>query len=286
VSALPPQLWPLVVHPEHENRILDRLPATQVASPSLEFIQHTGSTGTPLVVAEGTTKPEITFQTSKVVIPMLKIAAHIAITWESIADTSGDGGLQDWFGYVQGELFREVQDYENLQLLSGVGGASAIQGLLNQSGILTHDASHDTGTGITALDSFEMAIAQMRTGAALAEPNLIVMHPFTWSNLRRVKDAYSRFLVAPDPTQDEARTLWGVPVLTTIAAQQGTAVMIDTTKFGFATIREALTMRVGYDSGDFTANMQRIVVEERLNLAIVRPTAVLRMANLPYVGGS
>jgi hypothetical protein len=45
-------------------------------------------------------------------------------------------------------------------------------------------------------------------------------------------------------------------------------------------------MRVGYDSGDFTANMQRIVVEERLNLAVVRPTAVLAVANLPYSGGS
>ena len=101
---------------------------------------------------------------------------------------------------------REVCDYENKQLLSGVGGASAVQGLLTQAGILQHDASKDTGTGITALDSFEIAIAAMRVGAALAEPNLIVMHPFTWSNLRRVKDGYYRFLVAPDPTQDEAKS--------------------------------------------------------------------------------
>jgi HK97 family phage major capsid protein len=136
------------------------------------------------------------------------------------------------------------------------------------------------------LDSFEEAVAQMRTAAALAEPDLIIMHPFTWSNLRRVKDGFYRFLVAPDPTQDEAKSLWGVPVLTTVACQQGTAVMLDTTKFGFATIREALVMRVGYDSGDVTANMQRIVVEERLNLAVVRPTAVLLMSNLPYTGGS
>jgi HK97 family phage major capsid protein len=286
VSALPPQLWPTVVHPEHENRILDRLPATQIGAPSIEFIQHVSSTGTPLVVAEGATKPEISFQTQKIVLPALKIACHIAITWESITDTAGNGGLQDWYGYVQGEIMREVMDYENQQLLSGIGGTSAIQGFLNQSGILHHDASKDTGVGITALDSFEMAIAQLRTGAALAEPDLIIMHPFTWSNLRRVKDAYSRFTVAPDPTEDEARTLWGIEVLTTVACQQGTAVMLDTSKYGFATIREGLTMRVGYDSGDFTANMQRIVVEERLNQAVVRPTAILLMSNLPYTGGS
>ena len=286
VSLLPPQMWPTVVHPEHESRLLDRLPATQIGAPSLEFVQHTSSVGTPLVVAEGATKPEIQFVTSKLTIPMLKLACHIAVSWESISGDVDNAGLQSWFSYVQGEIFREVMDYENKQLLSGVGGAGAIQGLLTQPGILQHDASKDTGTGVTALDSVEVAVAAMRVGAALAEPNLIIMHPFTWSNLRRVKDGYYRFLVAPDPTQDEAKTLWGLDVLTTIACQQGVAVLLDTTRFGYAVIREALTMRIGLDAGDFTANMQRIVVEERLNLAVVRPTAVLSVNNLPYVGGS
>jgi HK97 family phage major capsid protein len=286
VSALPAQLWPTVVHPEHENRILDRLPATQIGAPSLQFVQHLSSTGSPAVVAEGATKPEIVFNTAKVTATAQKIACHIAVTWESIVDTGGDGGLQDWMGYVQGEIFREVMDYENAQLLSGVGGATAIQGFLNQAGILHHNAALDVGTGITALDSFEMAIAQMRTGSALAEPSLLILHPFTWSNLRRVKDGFYRFLVAPDPTQDETKTLWGIPVLTTVACQQGTGVLLDTTRYGWAVIREALTMRVGADSGDFTANMVRIIVEERLTQAIVRPTAVLLMSNLPYVGGS
>jgi hypothetical protein len=62
--------------------------------------------------------------------------------------------------------------------------------------------------------------------------------------------------------------------------------MLDTTKYGYPVVREALTMRVGYDSGDFTANMQRIVVEERLTQALVRPTAIMAVFNLPYVGGS
>jgi HK97 family phage major capsid protein len=209
-----------------------------------------------------------------------------AITWESISHTSGDGGLQSWFSYVQGEVFKEIEDYENNQLLNGIGGTGALQGFFNQSGILHHDASTDTGTGVTALDSFEISIQHMRSGPALAEPNLVIMSPTTWSNLRRVKDGFARFLVAPDPTQDETKTLWGLDVLTTIQCPAGQALLIDTTKFGHATIREALTMRVGWDAGDFTANFQRIVIEERLNLAIVRPTAVLALANLPYTGGS
>jgi HK97 family phage major capsid protein len=286
VSALPSQLWPTVLAPQHENRILDRLPTTMMSAPSLQFIQHVSSTGTPAIVAEGTTKPEIQFVTTKIVQSALKMACHIAISWESIADTTGGGGLQDWMGYVEGEIFREVMDFENKQLISGTGGTTQIQGFLSQAGILQHDAGADTGTGITGLDSFEISIAAMRTGAALAEPNLIITHPWTWSNLRRVKSSFYTFLVAPDPTQDETKTLWGLDVLTTIACPAGWAVMLDTSKYGFAAIREPLTLRVGVDSGDFTANLQRLVVEQRLAQCIVRPTAIMAVRNLPYIGGS
>jgi HK97 family phage major capsid protein len=285
VSLQPPEVWPLVVGPVHENRILDRLPATQVSSPSIEFVRHDSSTGTPAIVAEGATKPEILFNTSKLILPMLKAACHLAISWESMTDPAGSG-LQSWMGYVQGELFKEVMDFENKQLLTGVGGSSSMLGFFSTPGILTHDASADTGTGVTSLDSVEESIARMRTAAALAEPNLFITHPVTWSAMRRTKDGFQRFLIAPDPTQDESKRLWGLDVLTTIACPLGQGLLIDTTKFGFAAIREALVMRVGYDSGDFTANLQRIVIEERLNLAVVRPTAILALANLPYTGGS
>jgi hypothetical protein len=91
VGLLPPQIWPKVVEPQHENCILDRLPATQISAPSLEFIQHYGSTRTPGIVAEGTTKSEITFQTQKIVAPALKIASHIAVSWESLAGVNRPG---------------------------------------------------------------------------------------------------------------------------------------------------------------------------------------------------
>jgi hypothetical protein len=45
---------------------------------------------------------------------------------------------------------------ENAQLLAGSGTSGNMTGFLNTSGILTHDASTDTGTNVTALDSIEM----------------------------------------------------------------------------------------------------------------------------------
>jgi HK97 family phage major capsid protein len=103
--------------------------------------------------------------------------------------------VSDWPAFQQyagGELFKQIIDVENNQLLSGDGVGLNMTGFYATSGILTHDASADTGTGVTALDSIEIAITALRTGPALATPDLLVLHPSTWSKLRCVTDATHR----------------------------------------------------------------------------------------------
>jgi HK97 family phage major capsid protein len=136
-------------------------------------------------------------------------------------------------------------------------------GFFATSGILTHDASADTGTGVTAWDSLEKAIAALRTGSALAEPSLLVLNPTTWSNIRRIKDGYQRYLVSPDPSTDEVNQAWGVPVLSTTQCPAGKGLLVDTSKFGQVVVREPLSVRVGYANDDLVRNILRTVAEER-----------------------
>ena len=80
-----------------------------------------------------------------------------------------------------------------------------------------------------------------------------------------------------------------MPVLTTKTCTEGTAVLIDSTKFGRVAVREALSMRIGYryvdGQDDFASNILRYIAEERLILAVERPSAVLVLTGLPaYVG--
>jgi len=201
-SHLPSRLEGQVLGPVHEQRLLDRLPVEATTAPSVEYVRHTSTTGTPAVVAEGAAKPELVMNVDHVVATAQKIAAHTGVSYEILSDWSS------FVGYVRGELFREIIDVENGELLNGAGTTGHLTGLLTTSGILAHDASADTGTGVTALDSVEKSIATMRTGAALAEPDLFVLNPLTWSALRRIKDTQGRFLTAPDPTR-APRTLCG-----------------------------------------------------------------------------
>lgn len=275
VGLLPAQLYPVPTFPIHEKRLLNYLPGFALDAPSLEYIQVNSVTGAAAVVPQGTPKPEIVMNTSNVIATAQKIAAHTGISWESINDWSA------FTASVNTELMRQVVDVENAFLL---GTGTYTQGLLQQSGILTHDYASDPDT-VTPLDAFEISIAQLRVGPSLAEPDIIVVNPATWSAVRRTKDSMNRYLVTPDPAADEPETIWGTPILTTTTCTEGTAVLIDSTKFGRVAVREALSMRIGYGyvdgQDDFTSNILRYICEERLILAVERPSAVLSLTGLP-----
>lgn len=79
---------------------------------------------------------------------------------------------------------RQVIDVENYNLINGGTGSGVqpITGFLGQDGILTHDL-----TGPTALDAYEMSIADTRTGAALCEPDLVIAHRLRGAQLGALK---------------------------------------------------------------------------------------------------
>lgn len=273
-SLLPSELFPAVLGPLHEGRLADKLPTLPMAGPSLEYIRHTSTTGTPSLVNEGATKPELTFVTDQVTVQAKKIACHAAVSYEIMEDWS------TFASYVQTEIMRQVIDVETAALLNG---SSGIVGLLQTSGILSHTVG-GTGTtpnGETSLDAIESAIAQLRSGAALATANLLVLHPNTWSAIRRSKDGQQRYMTQADPTVGEANTVWGCEVLTTTAIAAGTGCLLDTNKFGHFLVRTPLSLIVGYMNDDLVKNLIRSVCEQRINLAVERPAAVCAIENLP-----
>jgi HK97 family phage major capsid protein len=275
-SLLPAQLFPYPTAAVHENRLLDRLPGFAIELPQIEYVQHTSTTGSAASVAEGALKPEITLNVTKLLATAVKLAGHLALSREIIDDWDA------FYQYAVGqELFRQVIDTENDQILKGDGTGTDMTGFFNTTGILTHDCSTDTGTNVTVWDSLEISIAALRSGSALAEPDLAVFNPTDWSAIRRVKDAYGRFLVAPDPSDDQVNEAWGVPVLVTTWCPTKQGLFIDTTKMGRVAIREPLSMRIGYANDDLTRNLLRFVAEERLVLTVERPAAVLKLVNLP-----
>jgi HK97 family phage major capsid protein len=89
--------------------LLDVLPTTTHTSPEYSYLRQTVRTNNAAAVATGAVKPELVFVTDKVIAPIVKVAAHTAVSHESI---------QDWnpfTSYVNSELMRNVIDAENTQ---------------------------------------------------------------------------------------------------------------------------------------------------------------------------
>lgn len=271
-SLLPPWLSPSIIGPAHESRLLTRLPVAPTSAPVVEFIRHTSTTGAPFgVTAEGATKPELTLNTIPITLPIEKLACHAGVSWESVRD------FDSWYAYVSLEIGRQLVDSENNQLLNGDGTTGNMTGLLHTSGILTHAL----GQSETPLDAIESSIGALRSGAALAEANLAIFNPATWSAIRRQKDSQNRYLVTPNPLADTANSIWGVPTLITTALAAGAGVLLDTTKVGRTYVRDNLVLTTGYANDDLVRNVVRLVLEERIGLAVERPAAVMSITGLP-----
>lgn len=204
-------------------------------------------------------KPEITLNVTRLVATCIKIAAHLGITQESLAD------FDAFASSATTELRRLVIDKENAFLLAW----------FDVTGVLEHPA-----TNTPTFDDLEQAIGELRSGPSLAVADLLVLSPTTWSAIRREKDAMERYYFAPDPSAAEVNSVWGVPVVSTTACPDGEGWLIETTRVGRLLVRESMTVRMGFSGDDFVPNVVRYVAEERCFFAVERPSAVLHLTGL------
>lgn len=277
-SLLPAGLLPGIVSFPHEPvRLLDHIPATPMAGPSVEFIAHTSTTGSAGMVAKGGTKPEVEFNTAATILVARKIAGWASLLDEDLFD------FPTFASYLQNELSRVIVDVENDQVLNGDGTGENLLGLFHQTGILTRDHTADVTAdpNATGLDTLEMAIADLRTGPAFVDPDAIVLHPATWSKLRRTKTTYGQYILNADPSSAEANSLWGIPVLATTTCAVGSALVANLEQGAQAFVRQGFTLEVSNSSGtSFITNTTVFRAEERLTIGSSRPKALLAVSNL------
>jgi hypothetical protein len=225
-GLIPPELGPILpVFPRHEDRLLDRLPGVAIDVPAIAYIEVVSVSGGPIgVTAEGAAKPELLMPADAKQATARTIAAHVGVSWQAYS-----GDYPAFVTAVQVELMKNIVDGENAQLYGGTGESNGqVNGLLTNPNILTLAA----GTGGTEnFTDLSAGIAALRNGPALAECNLILMHPETWSAIRVQKDSYGRFLIQPDPAADQANTVFGVDVLQSTTFTPGEAVCCSTPRF-------------------------------------------------------
>ena len=270
-SLMPATLIPGVVGVAHEpTRIMDLLPSTSMSTPVIEYIQHTSTTGTAGTVAPGGLKPSVTLNTVKLEARARKIAVTTKINDEDLEDFSA------FLQYVSGELQRLVIDAENIQLLLGDGTGENLTGIFATSGILTRVKAASPETGI---DTLALAASDLRTGPALVPATVYAMSPGTWTALTLLKDLQGRYILG-NPAEQDAAKLWGTPVVQSTGITAGWVLGMNGPDVGAAYVRQGLTVQTDFGADGFEHNTTLFRCEERVALAIVKPSAAIKITGV------
>ena len=229
------------------------------ASPST--VDRTAGAAT---VHPGAQMPETSLTPTQTILVARKLAIFSTVTDELLTD------FPTFAQYLEVELQRQVIEGENWQVINGDGTGDNLLGFLSTPGTLSRvKASTDA-----ALDVIEQGITDLRNGPTFCEPDAIVIHPSTFSVIRRTKNTLGNYVLG-DPGQSTVNDVWGVPVLQTTQMPPGTVILANLEIGAQLFVREGITLSMTNSSdNDFTNGKVKVRATERLALGVSRPTAI------------
>ncbi|AZF97644.1 major capsid protein [Arthrobacter phage AppleCider] len=270
----------IVQAPRPELILADLLGSGTLAGTAISyFIEQGPVQGAFTTVAEGAAKPQLHIPDPITATDAIrKIAGFIKFTDEMMED------LPFVVSEINTRLLYELAKFEEQQLIYGDGTGTNVLGLLNRSGIQLGART----SGESVADAIFRQITAVQTGSGLTADSL-VMHPLDYQSLRLQKDANGQYMgggffqgsygnggIMVNPP------VWGLKTLVTPSVAQGTAIVgalkQATTVYRKGGVRVEST---NSHSTDFTDNKITVRAEERVGLAVRKPSAIVKLNLAP-----
>lgn len=278
LANLVPQVVPGVVDKLFQRlTVADLILSGQTNSPTIRYAVEGTATSGAAGVAEGGTKPESTLGLTSTDETVKKVATTLVVSDEMLEDAAQ---VQS---YINGRLSLFIQIEEERQLLRG-GGTNELQGIMNGRSINVYAGG--TAVGNKAVQLFKAMNGQR--GSALIEPDWIAINPTDWESIRLSTDTAGQYFgggpfqgpygngrnfPASNQVNGADEFLWNKPVIVTSALGAGTA-LVGTQSAAQVFRRSGITVEATNSHSDyFVKNLVAIRAEERLGLAVYRPSA-------------
>jgi HK97 family phage major capsid protein len=267
-SMVVPQREPIVSLPLRRMVVRDLITPGTTISSNIEYPVETGTVPPTIgatVVSESALKPQsdLTFN--------LKSSPVRTIAWIMKASRQILEDAPMLQSYIDGRLRYGLEYVEEVELLNGDGTGQHLLGLVPQA---TAYVAAFTPTLVQQIDVLRLAALQA-AAVSLFPSTGYVLHPTDWAKIETLKDTLGRYIVG-DPTGRLQPTLWGLPVVETIAMTVNNF-LSGAFRMG-AQIFDRMAIEVlisTEDSDNFQRNMITIRGEERLALACYRPSAFI-----------
>jgi HK97 family phage major capsid protein len=269
------RLYPTVETRRRTPRLLDLVTVGATNSDTVVYSRQTTRTSAAAETALGTAYSEASFDFEQVTAAVKSIGHFTTAYRENIADAAQFDTL------VRAQLEEDVLLRLESQILVGDGTGSTLTGILETGSIgsLDHDATNDR-----RVMSIHRAMTTVRTGA-FREPDAVLMHPndyqemiFEEINLSGVAGAAMAFV--PDLTGRTPGTVWGLPIVVSTVATEGTAV-VGYWKEATLWVREGVSLRVSDSHSDyFTRRQVAILADMRGAFSVQRPASFCEITTI------
>lgn len=241
----------------------DVIPTAATNLAAMDYLQESGYTNAAAVVAEGGIKPQSELSFEQKVLVMKKMAHTFRVSEEMLDDNDG------MEAYIRERGIYGLRLKEEEQLVSGNGSATQLDGLIMQSTAYANTTV--PGVASTGLvDDIRIAIAQVEGADLTASAVLLNYLDAAAVQLERDADGNLR-----NPAFGNG-TVWGLPVVATRGIPQGRFIVGGFVGNAIIWQRKGLEVRRSTEDRDnFIRNLITILIEERLNLEVLRPEGIV-----------
>lgn len=251
-------------------RVADLLVQGETTAAVIKYLAETGFTNAAQETAEGDLKPLEDITYTPMTEDVATIADFIPVPKQTLADVPQ---IDTEF---RGRLRYSVEYRLDRQILLGDGIDPNLKGIMLRTGVQTY--ARTTESNIDAILT-GAAMVEGSEGEGFGNASAIVMHPKNWLKMRLYQGTAGPYLLGPINTPIN-KQIDGVPVVTTTAITQGTALVGD---FMFATLlmREGLSVTMSTEHDDyFRRNLVALLAELRAAIKVTRPSAFCKVTNL------
>lgn len=248
--------------------VADLIPQDATTDTLIKYMEETTFTNGADTVSEGGLKPESALAFTERSVAVQKIATWVPVTEEQLMD------VPQFQAILNNRLSMMLQLAEEVQLLNGDGTPPDLIGFYNKSGIQTQALGGDAQP--TAIYK---AMTKIRS-VGFTEPTGLVIHPNDWQDIVTLQETAGAYIWGR-PQDDPVERIWGMPVVPTTAATEGTALLGDFQLYSHISRRQGVTIKVADQHSDYAIyNKLAVIIEERLSLEIYRAAAFATVTGL------
>lgn len=209
--------------PLRQLHVRDLMNIVQTTAGQIEFVQQTGFTNNSATRARRNSDPatvtaaaQNAITVDRVSRPIADIEAHLPYPRIALSDTPAVAG------FVESQLTDGLLNVEDTQILYGGGTSPNMMGIMSEANCGSFDWSAGE-VGDNKADALMRAI--LSAMVAQYQVDGIVMHPNDWAAIAMLKDTTDQYLIGGVHLAGQMPTLWGKPVVLSVAMTSGEALV-------------------------------------------------------------